>query len=303
MRKIIIIGILMLFSLTACNKESVKLHVFESTNDCYLISKDENNVYFNGRIVKSADPATFEEVKNKEDLMFKDKDSVYALFYSKRYYEKSCDLETDSSTFLVDLREFKNADADSFEILSKYLYRDKNRVYYHNGAQVSVIERAVPNSFKILEWPYSKDLKNVYYYTSVLEGADPNKFEVLCSECVSRWTSGYGKDQKTVWHGPFPISDSDPDTFEVLNAHYARDKNNFYFNGEIVKQFDSESFEILQNGYSKNDAGVYYAMFSPIGEGGVYELVRLEGVDPNIFEVPTNGFPEDQAYVHLTRTN
>ncbi len=55
-----------------------------------------------------------------------------------------------------------------------------------------------------------------------------------------------------------PIDAHDAETFEVLeNSEYARDKNSVFFVGQIIKNADPQSFELLENGYAKDRDNVF----------------------------------------------
>jgi hypothetical protein len=55
-----------------------------------------------------------------------------------------------------------------------------------------------PDTFEVIEYPYSKDHKFIFYDTSFI----PN---------------------------------SHPDTFEILNSKYSKDKNNVYYMGKKLE--------------------------------------------------------------------
>lgn len=54
------------------------------------------------------------------------------------------------------------------------------------------------------------------------------------------------------------IDKHDFETFEILeDKNYARDKNSVFYIGRIIKNADPKSFEVLNNGYSKDFINVY----------------------------------------------
>ena len=91
-------------------------------------------------------------------------------------------------------------------------------------------------------------LKNV---VKVLKGANPNTFEVI--------NDYYSKDDKNIFYISW-IVEKDPlikgvdiKTFEVLNNDFSKDKDNVYFGTDRKEDLDSKSFKILNlNSQNRN---------------------------------------------------
>ncbi len=263
MKKIITISsILVLFLFTGCNNqlndenkekdeigtfveledlsvnESEGTYVFESTKDCYTTSKDENNVYFDGEIVEQADSATFEEV---EELIFKDINNIYLITIGK-----ACEIGG------AGLNVIEDVDVDSFKSVNSHKYfKDKYNVYFQNGEFVT-IEGADPNSFEVLDWPYSKDKNYVFSGNEIVEGADSETFEHM-------WNTRYAKDKINAYYfwGEI-IEGADANSFEGLDYYYAKDKNNAYFENTAIQGADSATFEVIDYEHTKDKNNEYY---------------------------------------------
>lgn len=113
--------------------------------------------------------------------------------------------------------------------------KDKSTVYYKGLS----IEKSDPKTFTVLDYRYAKDLNQAYYLS---HSGDPNIYkDKLLGEL----------------HGMlFPkftlniISNVDTKTFKSLpydsgSAIWAIDKNNVYWRGQLFKNADVGSFEII----------------------------------------------------------
>jgi DKNYY family len=142
----------------------------DSLKNCYKVEIHNGNVYFNNQIIEDADAKTFEKVADENNIIFKDKENNYMI-----NFPNGCGIRPPS--FYI----YKNTDPESFESIHMHQYtRDKNQVFFCNGcATASTIENANPATFTVLEWPYAKDDKAVYYQNNLFPAADPATFESI----------------------------------------------------------------------------------------------------------------------------
>ncbi|MBD3329980.1 hypothetical protein GF354_00445 [Candidatus Peregrinibacteria bacterium] len=150
------------------------------------------------------------------------------------------------------------ADFDSFERFHLHYSKDKDRVYLGE----KVVDGADPDTFDILYYneledrAFATDINNVYYGTILLEGIDVDTFEII--------NGSYIKDFNGVYY--LFISDdvivkkvdgADPETFELLHQKYrfGKDKNNVYYGVHLIEMADNASIEVVGNDYSN----FYYA--------------------------------------------
>ncbi len=88
---------------------------------------------------------------------------------------------------------------------------DKNHVY-RSG---SLIEKADPKTFVVLsENGYSKDLHYVFLDNEVVIFANPNTFQVI------QWP--YSKDDQRIFNGTLPMDVDDVRLFEVIKSSEGR---------------------------------------------------------------------------------
>lgn len=130
----------------------------------------------------------------------------------------------------------------SFEVLDEgipfdkqfpYSYgKDEEFVYFFTGSTdtkhaVRLKACQNPKTFFILSDKYAKDDRYVYYEHRILKKANPATFTVLKNH--------YSCDDKHVYFGD-RITEADVKTFVVLEDGYAKDRNNLYCFGNIVKK-------------------------------------------------------------------
>lgn len=115
----------------------------------------------------------------------------------------------------------------------------------------------------------------------------------------------YGKDNKNVFFKSIPILEADVKTFELINNQLAKDKNNYYYNGNKI-ECDYQSFETIE------DYKIFYkdknTLFSvrEVREGKVgmrYEiittLVAIKKSSPKTFKIISSVWAKDDNLVYV----
>ena len=193
--------------------------------------KDDKKCFCGESWLKNADVETFKAVNYTYAI---DKNHVYTI-----------------------VGKVKDADVETFEVLDNgksFLWysstgipiyipngyaKDKNHVYYDNyEGKTKIIKNAHLETFKSLGDTYfASDKNHIYGNGKVLKKANVNSWKKLTELPMSL----YSKDDTRVFYGFWEI-DVDYETFEVLLPikaksiayQLAKDKNNFYHNGEII---------------------------------------------------------------------
>jgi hypothetical protein len=143
----------------------------------------------------------------------------------------------------------KDADAESFEVCDDGVYsdgdirvphgfgKDRSRVYYYDyDGTPNWVRKATPATFQSCnDGHFARDHQFVFCGGSTLPGAKPDSWQKLQSH--------YSKDDRRIYYFNRHIKAADYATFEVVagesgTAPFARDKNNFFFNDEIVSAED-----------------------------------------------------------------
>ncbi len=107
---------------------------------------------------------------------------------------------------------------------------------------------------------YENDGEKVYYnYWNEGSGshkveldANPETFKILDHD-------RYAKDDKNVWFDGEIVKDADAETFESIHEWYGRDKNSGFRTGAMVQGSQGKSFELIdKNYYSTDGIDVFY---------------------------------------------
>ena len=229
---------------------------------------DKNNVYYRNVPMKGIDPKTFEPFVNYTHV--KDKNGIhhFYLFNDDLVVEKvelspEIDLKTlqsfenyaeyskDKNNVYYDFQKIEGADIKTFEPDGYSIGKDKTGVYYKthkiNGIDV--------NSTEVLENEFYKDKNNIYYRNKKLENFKPENFEVISSSLVGQNEDFYYFTEDENDNTKFILLENknvDAETFEVLDEEYTKDKNNAYYKGKILKGVDVKTLDIY---YNKSDNG------------------------------------------------
>ena len=234
-----------------------------SANDISLISPlhvmdTDNNIYFTNKLIPKADPNTFIHFNvaglADRNILSKDKNHVYA------ENEIVKDADPDSFVYLgpkkiafFDLNT-KTTNAGK-EYQDLYYAIDKNYVF----ANYKILEGADPNSFQLLDSYYDRDKDFIFYNGEKLEGSDAQSFVFypLSHHTYTRHDSflpGYAIDKNQAYYNFKVMNDVDIQSFEIVKGYYAKDKNHVYFQGFIVPEIDSETFEYINQPLLQHDS-------------------------------------------------
>ncbi len=130
-----------------------------------------------------------------------------------------------------------NADIESFEVLSRFLSKDKNRGYY---TQHPIAEGTLDlGTFNAKEGVYMASI-----------GFDKNH--------VYLFERTYEKDQ--VVH-PRIVKGADPKTYVAKDFNWAKDHQNHYYRHQQI-EVDYHTFQNLNESFSKDQDSVYYQYLS-----------------------------------------
>ena len=167
---------------------------------------------------------------------------------------------------------------------------------YYKG---ELIEGADPETFEVLnEYSFSKDKEHIWYqqFDDIgqnimlvhLESADPQTFKVL-----SPW---YAKDQYNVYssldYSASLIFEADPQTFVTINEYYGKDKNEVYFYGSKIAGANSETFVGLAIPETK------HVQYAKDVNYVYYRKGIIAKADIVTFEVVSDRYTKDMNYVY-----
>ena len=159
--------------------------------------------------------------------------------------------------------ELKDADAETFQSVERWLGRDATHVWFKER----LIEGADPGSLKAEEYPLCHDKRDYYYQGAPLHVADMASFNIKKCEERELW----GTDSQYIYFDSIRIAGGDPATFEYIEFWEAKDRLNVYYHGEVLPNADPATYQPMSN-YAKDKSHVWYC-----GE-------IVEGADPETFE-------------------
>ncbi len=159
----------------------------------------------------------------------------------------------------------------------------------------------IPTKETLEKSVFKKQDGKIYANSTVLTGANPEKFKVFQTECAEGYC--FGMDDKRVYYYSNPLPNSDPETFEFFHQGYMGDaKNMYYIMDNIFKQIkgaDPKSFQVLGSvnmyAYAKDKKFAYYdGEKIPGSHGPSFQLVegnpKYEAKDKNQFYIGLEGF-------------
>ncbi|WP_369717032.1 DKNYY domain-containing protein [Leptotrichia sp. HSP-536] len=248
---------------------------FEDRNKTVMDSyygKDDKNVYLLGKKLKNVSPKEF-EILNEDYI--KDDKNIYKVKLEQALFFSSNEINMKKiSLDGLDVKTFRALENDK-DIMSIDYFVDKNNIYYDDYEDLEKIQGADKNSFEILSHYVAKDKNNVYYKGRKMENVDSASIKTFGNFI------GKDKNRVFYITGNENIKDADASSFEIMgDTRYFRDKNNIFVikysndfpDGEgFIKlpNIDRNSFITLSEEFGKDKNGIYY-----IGE-------KINGINPN----------------------
>ena len=259
-----------------------------------IISKDKNSVFIGNQKLKGVSSKGFEVLNDSLDFV-KDYKNVYYL-----------DRESDGITYKVKVLDTKGIDIPSLEFLgdsyNKY-YRDKNNIYFLNDKddkmEFEKLAGANPKTFEIIDDYFARDDKNVYFFNKKVIGVDAKTFEEVGYDIIKDKNGLHiliDSNETEIKVKSLKADGIDLKTLKKLDNGYFKDKNNIYYglSGNLykIKNADLQTFEVLTSPYSSS---VYFAKDK---NNVYYNGKKLDGIVPNDFEQIQSYFIKDKNGIY-----
>lgn len=181
--------------------------------------------------------------------------------------------------------EKTDADRVTMNFESPYLPFDKQFVFSVDKGKVK--KRAYRGDIKILNPCLLRD-SYTYYFKAGCDSVSYsiNYTDAEAFEYYDTYNHVFRVDHRIYFMGILINSGIiDVDSFELLDDMYSKDKDRVYYESELMKNADPATFEVLSGGYAKDKNRVY--------SGGRV----LEGYEPSTFIKDSWGrFPTDNDY-------
>lgn len=177
----------------------------------------------------------------------------------------------------------KNLDVNNFKVLGNNYVTDDNKIFFMNLE----MKRVDLPTFEVLANQLSKDKNNVYYKDEVfpdLSAADLKIYNdeddrvvyVQSNEKMYAFTDLEIRELQGV----------NLASFEVLKNGYSKDNKKIYYEGIVLENSNPTTFKILNKGYSKDINNVYY-LSEPI-----------QGANPKAFNALSDSYATDGKNVY-----
>ncbi len=200
----------------------------------YNVAKDKSHVYFDGEILKHADPKTFELIPSGGLIDKK---------YNYHIYTK------DASHVFHFYDLIKEAEALSFQYLWGDFSKDENYLFYREKKFIPIVEHPKKMENDSDE-NYLRMGQDVYFQTMRIKNADAESFKVIKND--------FSKDNNAVYYENTLLKNVDVASFKVLNRNYQRDENNLYYQTKLLIKGDPDSYEHLNTLFSKDKNNLYF---------------------------------------------
>lgn len=187
------------------------------------------------------------------------------------------------------------ADVKTFRVISDQYAKDKSTVYYRgmkiDGADSETFEylcaaNEYRNGSRVQRGEFAKDKNRIYHDVNYFEDFNPSRFAFVGEECGSYLTDGkhvysifydFHSSTKGFQSRPIPyLPDVDPDSFEVLDENYSRDNRRVFYRGTYVLGIEKGTFTILDYNYAK-DASTVYCNGKPLADADSETFSLIEG--------------------------
>jgi hypothetical protein len=156
------------------------------------------------------------------------------------------------------------------------------------GKKTNQIPGADPKTFSVIEDNYenlyAKDKNQVYYAGKIVEGADPETFELtkpLHEELERVMVNGYMQDATQIYQFGRAVVAVDRESFQYLGEGIAKDKNSVFVSGTVLESAVSNSYIYLGSQFGKDQQSVFS------------RNKVLEGANPGTFHVNSDGTASD----------
>jgi len=245
------------------------------------IMKDRFHVFYNfhGNIysITGADPKTYELINNRKEWA-RDKDHYFyagtmvaadrkTFAFVNDYFHK----DKDSVYVLYDTRYFRSVlpNTGNIESISKYYIKAGNTIYYPPFGKDST---AVTKTFNTLDNirvinPSIISINNKTILSSgknfKYDQVDAGSFQLfpIDKEKSAYGNDSYSKDKNNVYYDEEVIPDADAKTFVIMGDYFGKDAKNAYYKSQLLKGVDAPSFK-KQGDFYKDKLG---NKFSGIG--------------------------------------
>ena len=197
------------------------------------------------------------------------------------YVKRDNNVYYKDETEQVDERKVDDADSKTFVELNKIYGKDSKNVYYEDKK----LENADFKTFQIIGEVTGKDKKYIYNYDEKME-VNPKDFKLYKNKDKLLYFRNNGK--LYIGGSFFEVEYvQDLDSFEAIDESYSKDKYNIYYAGTPIYDVDKSTFQIIMPDYYAKDKNNVYSGSDKIKDANPDTIKILNQVylkdDKNVF--------------------
>jgi len=179
-----------------------------------------------------------------------------------------------------DEKKVNDADFKTFVELNKIYGKDSKNVFYEDRK----LDNADVKTFQAISDELGKDKKYIYRYDEKME-VNPKDFQLYKNKDKIIYFRNNGKLYEA---GTFLENTAveDVDTFEVLDDEYSKDKHNIYYGEVTLSGVDKDTFQIIMPNYYAKDKNSVYSGHK-----------KIKGANPKTIKVLNIAYVKDDKTV------
>ena len=179
-----------------------------------------------------------------------------------------------------DEKKVNDADFKTFVELNKIYGKDSKNVFYEDKK----LENADVKTFQAISDELGKDKKYIYRYDEKME-VNPKDFKLYKNKDKIIYFRNNGKLYEA---GTFLENTTveDLDTFEILDDEYSKDKHNIYYGGVTLSDVDMDTFQIIMPNYYAKDKNSVYSRHK-----------KIKGANPKTIKILNIAYVKDDKTV------
>ena len=180
----------------------------------------------------------------------------------------------------ADEKKVNNADFKTFVELNKIYGKDNKNVFYGDEK----LENADFKTFQAVGENIGRDKDNFYWYNQKVK-INPKDFKLYKNKDKIRYFRNNGKIYDL--EGLDELNGiKDVDTFEVLDDEYSKDKHNIYYGEVTLSGVDKDTFQIIMPNYYAKDKNSVYSGHK-----------KIKGANPKTIKVLNIAYVKDDKTV------
>lgn len=245
---------------------------FEVLNQFF--GRDKKGVYYNAYLVEnpSIDVPSF-HIKSDAYTAYIGFDKTYVHYFERTYKKGGEKIRT---------KIVKDADPKTFLGISYEWAKDRSNHFY-KGTKVN----AAYESFEILNDYFIRDSSQVFVrvnQTFTLLDCDQASFRMFqdtkhgMDKTYIYWLPFFTPDRNT----PIAVPYLNMEKITYLNNYYLTIASKVYYDGMLMQDVRSETFQLVHNAYAKDEEHVYYkGVILPDADVATFELQGFIVLDKN----------------------